>query len=125
MIRIYDRELINSFLSQEDILPQFFLISGNPEKYQDIYFLLGDVSLFPCVKKRDEMHCHAAVPKGVRGSAAFKDAKAAIQWVFDNTDCKKVCTKADRNKKHLHHFNGKILNRVSEDDQYIYYEVTR
>lgn len=93
--------------------------------YPDIYFLKGNTGLFPCAKNGLEMKCHAAIPKDSRGKDAYKDVKKAIQWVFDNTDCDRITTKADKTKKHLLHFNGKLFTRVKEDDEYCYYEAKR
>lgn len=125
MIRTYDRDLINSFLTQADILPAFFKVSGDPKEHTDVYFMLGSVALFVCIKQGGDMNCHAAVPKGVRGKDAYTDARNLIAWIFNQTDCDRVVTRADKTKKHLLHFNGKLLNRTGEDDEFIYYEVKR
>lgn len=125
MRRVFDRELINSYLTQPDILPAFFKVNGDPKDYPDICFLEGKAGLFVCVRKGDAWSCHAAIPKGARGRDAYQDVKDGIRWLFDNTDCAKIVTRADKTKKHLLHFNGKLLTRTGEDNQYVYYEATR
>lgn len=124
-MRTFDQDYINSILSQSDILPVFFIVKGDPKEYPDIYFLKCESGLFPCVKVQKEMRCHAAIPKDKRGLQAYKDVKKAIEWVFENTDCERITTKADKTKKHLLHFNGKLFQRVKEDEEFIYYEVKR
>jgi hypothetical protein len=123
--RIFDSDVINSFLLQDDILPAFCTISGDPKKFPDIYFMLGKAGLFPCVKHGDVMSAHAAIPKGARGRDAIIDGRNLIKWVFANTDCKKLTTRAYKTQKHLLHYNAKLLDRAGEDDTYIYYEVTK
>jgi hypothetical protein len=125
VIRTFDRDVINSFLSQEDILPEFCLIKGDPKDFSDIYFMLGKAGLFPCVKHGKAMSAHAAFPKDARGRDALIDGRNLIKWVFDNTDCKTLTTRADKTKKHLLHYNAKLLKRSGEDGTYIYYEVKR
>lgn len=69
------------------------------------------------------MSAHAAIPKGARGRDALIDGRNLIKWVAENTDCKKLTTRADKTKKHLLHYNAKLLTRTGEDDEYIFYEV--
>ena len=123
--RTFDKSLINSILTQPDILPQFFEVRGDPERHPNVYFLKAKSGLFVCTKTGDEMNCHAAIPAENRGLQAYKDVKAAIKWVWANTDCERITTRADKTKKHLLHFNGKLLNRINEDETYIHYEVNR
>lgn len=125
MRRVYDRDLINSYLTQPDILPEFFTVQGSPEDHQNVFFLLGKAGLFVCIKTGSAMDCHAAIPKDARGREAYQDAKNLIQWVFANTECKRITTRADKTKKHLLHFNAKILTRTGQDENYVYYEATK
>lgn len=87
--------------------------------------MLGEVGLFPCVKHGETMSAHAAIPKGVRGKDAYQDGRNLIKWVFKHTDCTKLTTRADKTKKHLLHFNAKLLERTGEDNTFVYYEANK
>lgn len=123
MIRTYDLEVINFYLKQPDILPQFKIAETRHVYDPNFYFMLGNTGLWPCYKQGEVMDCHAAILWKDRGKAAIEEAKELIKWVFSNTDCTKITTRAKKTKKHLLHFNAKILDRCGEDEAYVYYEV--
>lgn len=103
----------------------FFKVNG-AENYQDVYFLYEcGVGLFPSVLDGGTMKMHAVINQGCRGKIAVDAGKKAVTWVFENTDAKRIETKADKKKKHLLFFNSLILERFKEDQDYIYYEVSR
>lgn len=125
MIRIYDLDVINSYLKQPDILPEFFIAEPVHIYRLDVFFMLGNAGLFVCIQKGKDMDCHAAIPHENRGKKAVDDCKALIDWVFTHTACNRVVTRADKTKRHLLVFNAKILTRCGVDDKYVHYEVLK
>lgn len=122
MNRTFNASLINLYIADD---PAFCKIK-NPHEYPDIYFLYEPgVGVFPSVKRGDVMSVHACIRPSRRGKRAVQAAKDCISWIWENTDVKKVRTRAHRDKRHLLIFNALILDRCGEDDTYVYYEVSR
>lgn len=122
MIRTFNDSLINSYLSLDSA---FFKIN-NASDQSDVYFLYEfGVGVFPSVKVGDTMRMHACIDRKARGRKALTAARKAVKWVFNNTSVSRIETKADKTKRNLLCFNALILNRFKEDDQFVYYEVSR
>lgn len=122
MKRVYDLDLINSYLMMPDILPHFFVAEEKHIRNINLFFMLGDYGLFPCLKTGAVMDCHAAIPHKNRGKKALADGRNLIKWVFEHTLCTKISTRARKEHKQRLFFNSLLLEREKEDETYVYYQ---
>ena len=123
--RTYDLDLINSYLMQPDILPEFFIADERHIYNLNLYFLLGRWGLFPCLRIGNSMECHAAIPYKHRGKKALEDARGVIKWVFEKTMCNRVYSKARKIEKARQRFNAMLLTRCGADETHVFYEVIK
>lgn len=86
--QIHDSKLARDFLNSvpfDEYIPKNFPVCC------DITIVLGWhdpdlVAMFPFQMYRDAIECHAAILRDYRGKKAVDAGKAAIKWIFENTE---------------------------------------
>lgn len=123
MRRITDLDTINYYMQHADTKREMCKVTGRDIR-EDVYFMLGEAGLYPCVRSGDVISCHAAILKKDRGVKAYRDLKDLVAWLKSHTDCHIIC-RIQKNLKHAQRFASSIGERVGSDENFIYYEAQR
>jgi hypothetical protein len=114
---IKDLKKVSLILSDDSI---YIPVNGEPCKNEDreniaedilnnkkIYVLMPDeFSVFIFFPHSEELYVgHSAILPGGRGKSGIKLCKAAVQWMFDNTECIKIFGLTPVYLKHVIIFN--------------------
>lgn len=93
MIRqIKDNNIASKFLNSVPLdqnIPEGMLVVTNNTVILG-WFDLNLKACFPCNIWKDMIEIHAAIPQEFRGKQAVIAGKKALEWLFENTDAKKV-----------------------------------
>lgn len=120
--RTFDDALINSIIGND---PEFCIIR-NAKELPQLYFMHAPgVGMFPSVFIGGEMDMHACIYKESRGKKAVLAALECFEWVFKNTNARKITTKVRKENRSARMFAAYLMERIDECDGWIYYEVPR